>query len=69
MDKFVLFYQFDYDDFYLKYYNEGFINYKKDLFGERVEIEVEVIVLLEVFLYVLMEQYKKIENYVVKFIN
>ncbi len=37
MNKPVLFYQFDYDDFYSKHYNEGPINHKFDLFGKRVE--------------------------------
>jgi glycosyltransferase involved in cell wall biosynthesis len=37
MEKQVIFYQFDYDDFYSKHYNEGPINHKKDLFGERFE--------------------------------
>ena len=69
MDKPVLFYQFDYDDFYSKHYNEGPINHKKDLFGERVETEAEVIELLEAFPHVSTEQHKKIENYVVKPIN
>ncbi|WP_440602883.1 bifunctional glycosyltransferase/CDP-glycerol:glycerophosphate glycerophosphotransferase [Bacillus sp. GB_SG_008] len=33
MDKPVIFYQFDYDEFYSRHYNEGPINHKKDLFG------------------------------------
>ena len=32
----VIFYQFDYDEFYSKHYNEGPINHKKDLFGIKV---------------------------------
>ncbi|MGN1294833.1 MAG: CDP-glycerol glycerophosphotransferase family protein, partial [Bacilli bacterium] len=37
MNKPVLFFQFDYDAFYSKHYNEGPINHKEDLFGTRVE--------------------------------
>ncbi|KXX99807.1 bifunctional glycosyltransferase/CDP-glycerol:glycerophosphate glycerophosphotransferase [Bacillus wiedmannii] len=33
MNKPVIFYQFDYDKFYSKHYNEGPINHKKNLFG------------------------------------
>ena len=33
----VIFYQFDYDEFYSKHYNEGPIDHKKELFGKRVE--------------------------------
>lgn len=33
----VIFYQFDYDEFYSKHYNEGPINHKKDLFGMQAE--------------------------------
>ena len=47
MDKPVVFYQFDYDDFYSKHYNEGPIDHKNDLFGERVESENQLISLLE----------------------
>jgi glycosyltransferase involved in cell wall biosynthesis/CDP-glycerol glycerophosphotransferase (TagB/SpsB family) len=33
----VIFFQFDYDEFYSKHYNEGPINHKNELFGVRVE--------------------------------
>ncbi|WP_309232066.1 MULTISPECIES: glycosyltransferase [unclassified Bacillus (in: firmicutes)] len=33
MDKPVIFYQFDYDDFYSRHYNEGPIDHKQSLFG------------------------------------
>ncbi|KZE08380.1 glycosyltransferase involved in cell wall biosynthesis/CDP-glycerol glycerophosphotransferase (TagB/SpsB family) [Bacillus mycoides] len=33
MNKPVIFYQFDYDEFYSRHYNEGPINHKQDLFG------------------------------------
>ena len=38
----VIFYQFDYDEFYSKHYNEGPINHKTELFGVRVENLVEL---------------------------
>lgn len=66
MNKPVLFYQFDYDDFYSKHYNEGPINHKKDLFGERVETEKEVIQLLKQFPHFSIHKANKIQNYVVK---
>ncbi|MFE7373426.1 glycosyltransferase [Bacillus cereus] len=37
MNKPVIFYQFDYDEFYSKHYNEGPIDHKNGLFGDRVE--------------------------------
>lgn len=36
MNKPVIFYQFDYEDFYSKHYNIGYINHAADLFGIRV---------------------------------
>lgn len=39
----VLFYQFDYGEFYGNHYNEGPINHKNDLFGEVIEEENELI--------------------------
>ncbi|MEH6958080.1 bifunctional glycosyltransferase/CDP-glycerol:glycerophosphate glycerophosphotransferase [Neobacillus drentensis] len=42
MDKPVIFYQFDYDEFYSEHYNEGPINHKVDLFGIRVETQEEI---------------------------
>ncbi|CUB46424.1 CDP-Glycerol:Poly(glycerophosphate) glycerophosphotransferase [Bacillus cereus] len=33
MNKPVIFFQFDYDEFYSRHYNEGPINHKEDLFG------------------------------------
>ena len=43
----VIFYQFDYDEFYSKHYNEGPINHKKDLFGKRVESLDEILNILD----------------------
>lgn len=43
MYKPVIFYQFDYDEFYSKHYNEGPINHKNDLFGVRVIDKVELL--------------------------
>lgn len=45
-DKPVIFYQFDYDEFYSKHYNEGPINHKNDLFGGRAEKLDEVLSML-----------------------
>ncbi|MBE7104109.1 glycosyltransferase [Bacillus cereus] len=42
MNKPVIFYQFDYDEFYSRHYNEGPIDHKQDLFGERVEQGIEI---------------------------
>ncbi|MGM9987717.1 MAG: glycosyltransferase [Bacillaceae bacterium] len=47
MKKPVIFYQFDYDDFYSKHYNEGPINHKKELFGAVCEEEEDVISSIE----------------------
>ncbi|MNF87559.1 CDP-Glycerol:Poly(glycerophosphate) glycerophosphotransferase [compost metagenome] len=43
MEKPVLFYQFDYPEFYSNHYNEGPINHKKDLFGDVLETEGQLI--------------------------
>lgn len=43
----VIFYQFDYDEFYSKHYNEGPINHKKDLFGKRVQSLDEILNILD----------------------
>lgn len=43
MKKPVVFYQFDYKDFYSKHYNEGPINHNKDLFGEVIQSELDLI--------------------------
>jgi glycosyltransferase involved in cell wall biosynthesis len=43
MDKFVAFYQFDYEAFYSKHYNEGPIDHKNELFGERVETKQDLV--------------------------
>lgn len=50
LEKPVIFYQFDYTEFYSKHYNEGPINHKQQLFGPVVENEREVIVNLDNFL-------------------
>lgn len=42
----VIFYQFDYDEFYTKHYNEGPIDHRKDLFGVRVVGENKEIIKL-----------------------
>ncbi len=52
--------------FYSNHYNEGPINHKKDLFGERVETEKEVIQLLKQFPHFSIHKANKIQNYVVK---
>ncbi|MDT3428865.1 glycosyltransferase involved in cell wall biosynthesis/CDP-glycerol glycerophosphotransferase (TagB/SpsB family) [Paenibacillus forsythiae] len=43
MNKPVLFYQFDYEEFYSRHYNEGPIDHERDLFGEVVKAEVELL--------------------------
>ncbi|MEH7348651.1 CDP-glycerol:glycerophosphate glycerophosphotransferase [Gottfriedia acidiceleris] len=43
MNKPVVFYQFDYDEFYSNHYNEGPINHKEDLFGKVCETEEELL--------------------------
>ncbi|PEJ59466.1 teichoic acid biosynthesis protein B [Bacillus sp. AFS002410] len=47
MEKPVIFYQFDYDEFYSRHYNEGPINHKTDLFGKACDTEDEVLSELE----------------------
>lgn len=44
MDKPIVFYQFDYDEFYSKHYNEGPIDHKRELFGERFEHMQELLI-------------------------
>ena len=43
----VIFYQFDYDEFYSKHYNQGPINHKKDLFGVQAKSLDEIFDLLD----------------------
>lgn len=66
MNKPVFFYQFDYDEFYSKHYNEGPINHKKDLFGERAEEEQILIDLLEKHPASGNKRAKQISNYIIK---
>jgi len=66
MNKPVFFYQFDYDEFYSKHYNEGPINHKKDLFGERAEEEQTLINLLEKHPASGNKRAKQISNYIIK---
>ncbi|MEH7395053.1 bifunctional glycosyltransferase/CDP-glycerol:glycerophosphate glycerophosphotransferase [Priestia megaterium] len=66
MNKPVFFYQFDYDEFYSKHYNEGPINHKKDLFGERAEEEQALINLLERHPASGNPRAKQISNYIIK---
>ncbi|WP_257063040.1 bifunctional glycosyltransferase/CDP-glycerol:glycerophosphate glycerophosphotransferase [Priestia megaterium] len=66
MNKPVFFYQFDYDEFYSKHYNEGPINHKKDLFGERAEEEQALINLLEKHPVSANKRAKQISNYIIK---
>lgn len=47
MYKPVIFYQFDYDEFYSRHYNEGPIDHKKDLFGFRVTNKKAMLEILE----------------------
>ncbi len=47
MYKPVIFYQFDYDEFYSNHYNEGPINHKKDLFAPRAINKEELFKVLE----------------------
>lgn len=47
MYKPVIFYQFDYDEFYSKHYNEGPIDHKNDLFGKREIDEKNLIKAIE----------------------
>lgn len=50
MEKPVIFYQFDYSEFYSKHYNEGPIQHKKQLFGPVVEKIDDVVAKIEAFL-------------------
>ncbi|WP_129690865.1 bifunctional glycosyltransferase/CDP-glycerol:glycerophosphate glycerophosphotransferase [Gottfriedia acidiceleris] len=43
MKKPVIFYQFDYEEFYSRHYNEGPINHKEDLFGKVCETTEELL--------------------------
>ncbi|WP_127531971.1 bifunctional glycosyltransferase/CDP-glycerol:glycerophosphate glycerophosphotransferase [Paenibacillus kobensis] len=43
MDKPVMFYQFDYDEFYSSHYNEGPIDHKNDLFGKVLGTEEQLL--------------------------
>jgi Putative glycosyl/glycerophosphate transferases involved in teichoic acid biosynthesis TagF/TagB/EpsJ/RodC len=47
MNKSVMFYQFDYDEFYSSHYNEGPIDHKNDLFGKVLETEEQLLDELE----------------------
>ncbi|WP_453993264.1 CDP-glycerol glycerophosphotransferase family protein [Bacillus nitroreducens] len=47
MKKPVIFYQFDYDEFYSEHYNEGPIDHKKELFGKRVLNQEELLLELK----------------------
>lgn len=49
MNKPVIFCQFDYDEFYSKHYNEGPIDHRTELFGERIESEKDIHLLLNDF--------------------
>lgn len=60
MNKPVIFYQFDYDEFYSRHYNEGPIDHKKELFGARVEYEQQ---LLDKFMNVLTDQENDFINF------
>ncbi|MEO2512060.1 CDP-glycerol glycerophosphotransferase family protein, partial [Clostridium tertium] len=68
MYKPVIFYQFDYDEFYSKHYNEGPIDHKKDLFGLRVTNKEELLNILENNIY-LKDMDKKYELNRNKYIN
>ncbi|MBE7119472.1 glycosyltransferase [Bacillus cereus] len=60
MNKPVIFYQFDYDEFYSRHYNEGPIDHKKELFGARVDYEQQ---LLDKFMNVLTDQENDFINF------
>ena len=68
MYKPVIFYQFDYDEFYSKHYNEGPIDHKKDLFVLRVTNKEELLNILENNIY-LKDMDKKYELNRNKYIN
>ncbi|KEK25453.1 glycosyltransferase [Bacillus gaemokensis] len=67
MNKPVIFYQFDYDEFYSRHYNEGPIDHKTGLFGERIEREEDVHYLLNKFENLLKNSnLDRVDRYVVK---
>ncbi|WP_377863812.1 glycosyltransferase [Bacillus sp. R86525] len=67
MNKPVIFYQFDYDEFYSKHYNEGPIDHKVELFGEKTESEKDIHLLLNDFENLLKgPNLEKVNKYVVK---
>lgn len=47
MEKPIIFFQFDYDEFRKKQYSEGYFDYKKNLFGKSVENSEELIIELK----------------------
>ncbi|WP_242159535.1 glycosyltransferase [Bacillus cereus group sp. BfR-BA-01431] len=70
MNKPVIFYQFDYDEFYSRHYNEGPIDHKEDLFGERVEKEEDIHSLLSNFEVLLNNSnLGKVDKYIIKLKN
>lgn len=67
MEKPVIFYQFDYSEFYSQHYNEGPIDHKNDLFGERVKDEKEVIQLLQQPMSIIsQDKLPKLDKYIQK---
>lgn len=69
MYKPVIFYQFDYSEFYSKHYNEGPINHETDLFGIRVIDNEELITNIEKEIQKVSIEYRDksiIEKYIIK---
>lgn len=67
INKPVIFFQFDYDEFYSKHYNEGPINHRTELFGKRVESEKDIHLLLNDFQSSLQSlNLEKVNKYVIK---